>query len=232
MADFFSWKRFIENIPKILPYLPVTFQIVFYATIAGTLLGIGIALIRINKVWFLSQMAGVYVSFMRGTPMLVQILVVFYGMPVIVLALTGMDINRWDKIIFVYIAYALNQGAFLSEIFRSSILSIPQGQSEAGYSVGLTRFQTFTRIILPQAARIAVPGFSFDFVALFQGTSIAFLVGVVDVMGRAKTIGTATKHVLEAYIFIAILFIAISLLVKAFFARLDKKLAYGRRGMA
>lgn len=228
MVDFFNWERFFTNIPQILPYLPVTFKIVFYATVFGVLLGIVVAVIRIKKIPVLHQLAGIYVSFMRGTPMLVQLLVIFYGLPIFMQQMFNINVNRWDKIIFVYITYMLNQGAFLSEIFRCSILAIPKGQMEAAYSVGLTQFQAFRRIILPQAARVAVPSFGSDFIGLFQNTSLAFLIGVVDIMGRAKTIGTATKHVLEAYIFIAILFIVISLIVKGFFYLLDKKLAYGR----
>jgi L-cystine transport system permease protein len=228
MVDFFNWERFFTNIPQILPYLSVTFKIVFYATVFGVLLGIVVAVIRIKKIPVLHQLTGIYVSFMRGTPMLVQLLVIFYGLPIFMQQMFNINVNRWDKIIFVYITYMLNQGAFLSEIFRCSILAIPKGQMEAAYSVGLTQFQAFRRIILPQAARVAVPSFGSDFIGLFQNTSLAFLIGVVDIMGRAKTIGTATKHVLEAYIFIAILFIIISLLVKGFFYLLDKKLAYGR----
>lgn len=228
MGDFFNWERFFTNIPQILPYLPVTFKIIFYATVFGVLLGIFVAIIRIKKIPVLHQLAAIYVSFMRGTPMLVQLLVIFYGLPILMQQMFNINVNRWDKIIFVYITYMLNQGAFLSEIFRCSILAIPKGQMEAAYSVGLTQFQAFRRIILPQAARVAVPSFGSDFIGLFQNTSLAFLIGVVDIMGRAKTIGTATKHVFEAYIFIAILFIVISLIVKGFFYLLDKKLAYGR----
>lgn len=228
MGDFFSWDRFFENIPKILPYLQVTFKIVFFATVAGILLGTLVAVIRINKIPIINQLLGIYVSFMRGTPMLVQMLVILYGLPIIVHGLFGVNINRLDKIVFVYITFALNQGAFLSEIFRSAILSVPSGQSEAGYSVGLTRLQTFMRIVVPQSIRVAIPSFGTDFIGLFQGTSLAFLIGVVDIMGRAKTIGTATKHVLEAYIFVMIIFITISLLLRGLFYLLDKKLSYGR----
>lgn len=226
--SIFSWDRFFENIPKIVPYISVTFEIVFYATVFGILLGLVVAFIRMKEVPVLNQLTGVYVSFMRGTPMLVQMLVIYYGLPIIAQGLLGLNINRWDKIIFVYITFALNQGAFLSEIFRSSILSIPVGQSEAGYSVGLTQLQTLKRIVLPQAAQIAIPSFGSDFVGLFQNTSLAFLIGVVDIMGRAKTIGSATKHVIEAYLFIALLYIIISLLTKYLFHRLDTRLACER----
>lgn len=228
MVDLFRWNRFFENIPKILPYLSVTFQIVLYATIFGVILGILVAVVRIKKVPIVNQIIGIYVSFMRGTPMLVQMLVIYYGLPIFIENLSGIDINRWDKIVFVYITFALNQGAFLSEIFRSAILSIPVGQTEAGYSVGLTKLQTLRRIVLPQAARIAFPSFGSDLVGLFQNTSLPFLIGVVDIMGRAKTIGSATKHVIEAYVFIALLYIFISFVTKYIFYVVDKRLTYGR----
>ena len=226
MTDIFSWNRFFDNIPKILPYLSVTVKIVLFATVFGILLGIITAIIRINKIPVLNQIMGIYISFMRGTPMLVQMMLVYYGLPAILEGLFQWNINRWDKVLFVYITFALNQGAFLSEIFRSAILAVPSGQSEAGYSVGMTRIQTFKNIVLPQAVRVALPGFGTDFIGLFQNTSLAFLIGVVDVMGRAKTIGTATKHVIEAYVFIALLFTVVSIVMQLGFISADKKLNY------
>jgi L-cystine transport system permease protein len=226
MSVFFSWQRFIQNFPKLIMYLPVTFKIVGLAALIGILLGTVIALIRINKVPVLDQICVVFISFMRGTPMLVQMLVAYYGIPLLLQTCFGIDSRRWAKIIFVYITFALNQGAFLSEMIRSSILAIPEGQTEAGLSVGLTALQTFRRIIVPQAAHIALPGLSLDVVGLFQETSLVYMVGVIDVLGRAETIATQTGHVLECYIIIAVLFIVISLVLRGLFSRLEKRLAY------
>jgi len=199
VSDFFSWHRFIENFPKLLAYLPVTFGIVGIAAAAGIVFGIIIAVICIQKIPVLNQICTVFISFMRGTPMLVQMLIAYYGIPLVLELLFDIDSRRWSKIIFVYITFALNQGAFLSELIRSSILAISPGQTEAGLSAGLTPFQTFRRIIMPQAARIALPGLSLEVVGLFQETSLVYMVGVIDILGRAQTIAAQTGHVLECY---------------------------------
>jgi L-cystine transport system permease protein len=230
-VDLFSWDRFFQNIPKLLKYFPVTLEIVLIAEAAGVVLAVVIALARINKVPALNQLFIVFVSFMRGTPMYVQILVVLYGLPMLLRALFGLDINALSTMFLVITTYALNQGAFVSEIFRASILSIPSGQTEAGYSIGLTKLQTFRRVIAPQAVRIAIPAFGTDFVSLFQNTSLVFLVGIIDMMGRAVTIQTTTQHILESYLFVMIVFVVISLALKFFFITIDKKLSAGTVGI-
>lgn len=229
MGKLFAWDRFYENIPKILPYLSVTFSIVVYATVFGVLLGMVIVLVQIKKIPGLSQLVKVYVSFMRGTPMLVQLMLVYYGIPALLDPVLGTRINReWGAVNFAYVTFILNQGAFLSAIFYSAITSIPYGQTEAGLSAGLTEFQTFYRIVLPQMVKTALPPFGSDLVGLFQNSSLVFLIGVTDIMGRAKTIGTATKHVLEAYVFVVIIYIVISLSVRLLFFRLNNKMKYGK----
>lgn len=229
MGKLFAWDRFYENIPKILPYLSVTFSIVVYATVFGVLLGMVIVLVQIKKIPGLSQLVKVYVSFMRGTPMLVQLMLVYYGIPALLDPVLGTRINReWGAVNFAYVTFILNQGAFLSAIFYSATTSIPYGQTEAGLSAGLTEFQTFYRIVLPQMVKTALPPFGSDLVGLFQNSSLVFLIGVTDIMGRAKTIGTATKHVLEAYVFVVIIYIVISLSVRLLFFRLNNKMKYGK----
>ena len=228
MDNFFSIDRLIKNIPVLLKYLPVTFEIVIVATIFGVILAILLAAARIYKVPVGRQIAGLFVSFILGTPILVQMFIVYYGLPLLLWNIFGVDINSWDKLLFVLVTYTLNQSAFLSEIFRSAILSVPTGQTEAGYSVGLTGVQTFTRIVLPQAFRVAIPSFSVNLVALFQDTSLAFMIGVVDIMGKAKLLQTSTRHVLECYIIIAVVFVIISIIIRLIFKSLEKSLQYGR----
>ena len=229
MGELFKWDRFFENIPKVVPHLSITFAIVIIATVLGVLMGIMIAYIHMKKIPVLYQFFKVYVSFMRGTPMLVQLMLVYYGLPVFFDSVLGTNINReWGAITFAYITFILNQGAFLSAIFYSAITSIPYGQTEAGLSVGLTEIQTFKRIVLPQMVRVALPPFGSDLVGLFQNSSLVFLIGVTDIMGRAKTIGSATKHVLEAYIFVAIIYITISLIIRGIFKFLNEKLEFGK----
>lgn len=233
MSELFKWDRFFENVPKIIPHLSVTFAIVVFATVLGILLGVIIAFINMKKIPVLHPFFKVYVSFMRGTPMLVQLMLVYYGLPVLIDSTFGTNINReWGAITFAYITFILNQGAFLSAIFYSAITSIPYGQTEAGLSVGLTEIQTFRQIILPQMVRVALPPFGSDLIGLFQNSSLVFLIGVTDIMGRAKAIGSETKHVLEAYIFAALIYVIISLIIRSVFRYLNDKLEVGKLSKA
>lgn len=224
----FSWDRFLEAFPKVLSNLPITLEMVIYAELIGIVLGVIIAIVCIYKIPVLNQIYSVYISFMRGTPILVQLLIVFYGLPILLLSLFNIDINGWDKFIFACITLALNESAMLAEIFRSSITSIPSTQFEAGYSVGLTWWQTFKRIILPQAIKIAVPSYGINLVTLIQSTSLAYMIGVIDVMGRAKAIATVTKHNLEPYIAATIIYVLFSLLVKWIFQMINRHIQYGK----
>ena len=114
--------------------------------------------------------------------------------------------NFRTLITFVFIAYSANVAAFLSEVFRSSILSIPKGQTEAAYSCGMTAGKTFAKIVLPQAFRIALPNMWTFMISLLKSTSLVYMIGVVDIIGRAQAIGSATSHSLESYIIIALVF--------------------------
>lgn len=227
MRGFFSFERLLEYFPIILRGFPYTLNIVLVATVAGVLLGTVLAFIRIYKIPLLNQAVQVYVSFIRGTPMIVQLFIVMYGLPVLVQNITGINIARWDTMFFVLVTYSLNESAFLSEHIRAAIQSVPEGQAEAGYSVGLNGTQTFFRIVMPQAFRVALPGLGSNFVYLFQGTSLAFLVGVVDIMGSVNTIGTRTSHYIEGYTVAAIIFVTISFVLERVFLRINKKLNYG-----
>ena len=226
--DFFSFERLINNIPKILPYVSVTFRIVIVGLVVGSLLGLIVAGLRINKIPVINQVLGVYISFMRGTPMLVQMMLLYYGLPMLLIGLTGWDINSWDKLRFVELTFIINEGAFLGELFRASIESVPYEQTEAAYSVGLNRFQAFTRIVLPQAFRIVLPAYGTDIIGMFHNTQIAFLLGTVDLIGRAKSLGVASGHVIESYIIVAAIYIICSVVLRFAFAYFDKKLSYGR----
>lgn len=233
MGDLFDFDRFLHNIPILFPYLIENLKVLFYATLFGVLLGLLVTVVRMKKPPVLYQMTTVYISFMRGTPMLVQLMLIYYGLPLVIDPLFGSNIGRtWEPSLFAYVTFILNQGAFLSSIFISAIEAIPKGQSEAAYSVGLTGWQGFYRIVAPQAVRIALPPFGTDFIGVLHNASLVYVIGLVDLVGRAKTIGSATGHILEAYLFVAIIFIVFSLAVRILFEVLNKKLDYRNRGEA
>ncbi|WP_034600127.1 amino acid ABC transporter permease [Lacrimispora aerotolerans] len=229
-GGFFFFRRVIEYFPKVLSKLPVTLNIVLVSIGIAVILATAIAAIRIKKLPVLSQLAATYVSFVRGTPILVQLFLVYYGMPLLITFFAGKNItSEWNKLIFVYIAYGLNEAGFLSEHIRAAILSVPSGQSEAGYSVGLTGVQTFFRIVLPQASRVLIPGFSTMLVGLLPATSLAYMLGVTDMMGKVKAIGTVTFHTLEGYFCAAVIFVLASFVLERIFIRLSEQLNYERK---
>ena len=229
MTNIFSWERFWNIIPKLTPYLLITFQIVLVGLLFGTLLGIIVAILRLKKIPVIHQILSVYISFMRGTSMLLQMMVIYYGLPSLFEQI-GININDLDKLIFVYLTFVLNLGAFLGEEFRAAILAVSKEQTEAGYSIGLTAKQTFLRIVLPQAFIIALPSYGAEAIGCFHLTSIAFKLGVVDFLGRANTLGAASGHQLESYLFIAIVYISFSLLLRFIFVLLEKKYSFGKKG--
>lgn len=227
MSSFFSWNLVWEYFPKILSALPVTLLIVFIATVVGVVLGSIIAFIRVEKVPVFSQLFAVFVSFIRGTPILVQLYVVYYGVPSLLQAIQ-VDVSSWNKIIFIYITYGLNTAAFQSETIRAAILSVPTTQKEASIACGLTKPQMYLRVILPQVVRVALPSFGTTTVALLQDTSLAFTIGVIDVVGKAKAIGAVTFHTLEGYMGAAIIFIVLSFVLERFFASLEQRMSFGQ----
>ncbi len=229
MADLFSWQRLIQNLPILIVKLPITFEIVAVAFTLGFLLALLIATARIKKIPVLNQILTVFISFERGTPLLVQMLVVYYALPIVLKTFFGIDSRRWEKIIFVDLALILNQGVFLGEIFRGAILSIPKGQREAAIACGFSEFNAFVRIVLPQAVRVALPSTGLTLIGLFQETSLVFMIGVIDIIGRASALGATTGHSLESYVIIAVIFVLINFVLTAITTKIDKKLTFGAK---
>ncbi len=227
MDKYFSWERLWKVIPKLNEYLPVTIKIALIAILLGTVLGIFVAAIRIYKIPVLSRFFHGYTTVMRGIPFVVLVFLVYFCLPFLAEKLFGVDINNWEKMIFVEIAYALNQSAFVGEIFRGAFESVSKLQSEAAYSVGMNEIQTFFRIILPQAVKVAIPMYGINVVWLFEETSVTYMLGMTDFLGKAKELGSAIGHSLEAYIYVAFVYTVISIALKSFFKLVDKKYTFG-----
>lgn len=165
--------------------------------VIGMFIAMGVALLRVmpESGMFHRLMlvfAKIYISAIRGTPILVQICVVFYGLPAI-----GIFI---DPIPAAIIGFSLNVGAYASETLRAAILSVPKGQWEAGFSIGMTYMQTFRRIIAPQAIRVSVPPLSNTFISLFKETSLASVVTVTELFRVAQQVANSAYDFLPVYI--------------------------------
>lgn len=227
MTKFFEWTRLESAFGQVTACLTVTVQIVFWATVMGCVLGILMSQILIRRVPLLQNIVRIFISFIRDTPLLVQMMLCYYGFPAF-LTIIGIDANRWDRLIFAFLAYGLNQAGFLAEMFRSATEAIPVEQTEAAISVGMTKFQTFRRIIFPQMVRIVLPAFGNDFVGLFQGTSLVYMLGVMDVMGRARAVGTSSGHFLEPYLVALLIYIVISIVLTFLFWIWNRKIVERR----
>ncbi|BBI33306.1 amino acid ABC transporter permease [Cohnella abietis] len=233
MGINFNPEYILEVIPKLLKALPFTLVIVALSLAFGLLLALLLTAARLGSSRILRLLATWYISFIRGTPALVQLFLVFYGLPQVV-KLIGIDINSWDKAIFAIITFSLNGSAFLSEIMRSSYLAVDRGQQEAAFSVGMTSMQAFRRIMLPQAFAVALPNLGNSAISLIKETSLAFTIGVVDIMGRAQIISIRSNGVnqLELYIAIALIYWVLCYGIEKGVARLEKIFKKGQKGIA
>ncbi|WP_461214611.1 amino acid ABC transporter permease [Lacticaseibacillus sp. GG6-2] len=214
---FFDSRYLYTLFPQIIKALPVTFAIVIVATLGGLLLGLLLAYFRLERVPLLNWISSLYVSFIQGTPIIVQLFVVYYGAPN-VLAMIGIDVSSMSKISFMFIAYGLNSAAYFGEIIRGAINDIPRTQFDAAYAVGMTKLQTYRAFIIPQAIKEMIPNIEVSIVSLLQNSSLATYLGIMDVMGKAQLVGTNTGHQMEAFIDAMLIFMALSLLIHYLFA--------------
>jgi L-cystine transport system permease protein len=221
MGKAFDLKLIIEFIPTLIQYLGITLQILGASIILGLIFGIAAAIPRLFKIPLLNQFVILYVSFVRGTPILIQLFLVFYGLPA-VLMIFNIDISKLDAIYFVIVTYAVSNGAGFAEIFRGAIRAVDYGQTEAAYSVGMTGSQNLFRIVLPQALRIAFPNMANSVIGSLKDTSLAFTIGVMDMMGRGDTLIASTAHALEVYISLSIIYYVVVLLFEKIFSKLEK----------
>ncbi|BDI22577.1 amino acid ABC transporter permease [Herbiconiux sp. L3-i23] len=182
----------------------------------GLVLALGIALARMSRIVPLSTAARFVISVVRGTPLLVQLFVIFYGLPSL-----GLTIPPWPSAV---IAFSINVGGYGAEIIRAAILSVPAGQWEAGYTIGMSRALTLRRIILPQAARVSVPPLSNTFISLVKDTSLASLILVTELFREAQKIAAFSQEFMLLYIEAALVYWVICLGLSALQGRLERRL--------
>lgn len=229
MSRFFDWDYFVKVFPRILGSVPVTAAITLAAFGLGLILAALLAMARVYRVPVAREFAVIYVSFMRGTPILIQLLLCNLLLPGLIWGITGVNVGRiWPPIVFVVMAYALNSAAFLAEIFRSSVSGVDAGQNEAACSVGMTGLQAFIHVVFPQALRIALPAMANSLSGLLKDTSLAYsAAGVIDVMGMASASATLTFRYLEGYVGAAVIFFGLCMLLERSFSLLSRRLSHG-----
>lgn len=209
----------LEVFPRMLKYVHITLSLTVIAMILGLSIGTIIALIRIYRIKVLQSFVKVYVSFFRGTPLLVQLFLFYFGLPQVIPQLA--DMNAYTA---AFIGLSLNGGAYMSEIIRGAIGAIDKGQMEACLSVGMTSWQGMKRVILPQAARVAIPTLGNTFISLLKESSLAFTLGVPEMLAQAKMSAAATYRVFESYLMVALIYWMITIGFSYIQGKLEEKM--------
>ena len=202
--------------PIVLGGITGTIPLAVVSFILGLTIALGIALMRLSKVRVVSAIARFYISVIRGTPLLVQLFVIFYGLPSI-----GVVLPAWPCAV---IAFSLNVGGYAAEVIRAAILSVPKGQWEAAYMIGMSPRLALRRIIVPQAARVSVPPLSNTFISLVKDTSLASLILVTELFREAQQIAAGTYEFLVLYVEAAAVYWVICLVLSAGQSRLEGRL--------
>ncbi|AMG19694.1 amino acid ABC transporter permease [Staphylococcus saprophyticus] len=216
--------NWLDLLYQVLQQLPLTLLMIVLSLIFALILGFILATIRLQKIKLLSPVVKVYISFIRSTPLLLQLFLVYFALPQLLL-FVHIDINHFSRLFFVILAFTLHTGAYLSEIIRAGYQSVDYRQIEAGLSIGLTYPRILKEIILPQALRNSIPNLTTQIIELVKDTSLAFTIGIIDMMGQVKLIigNNYGLGMLEVYIVISVVYWLIALIIQGVFTIIDKR---------
>ncbi|PTE20398.1 amino acid ABC transporter permease [Cereibacter changlensis] len=210
--------------PVILGYVPLTLGMALAAMLCALILACLMAVERVIRVPVLDQLVQLFISFFRGTPLLVQLFLFYYGLPQVMPFLTGIN-----GVTAAIIGLTLHFSAYMAESIRAAILGVDRSQWEASQAVGMTRAQSMRRIVLPQAARVAAPTLVNYFIDMIKSTSLAFTLGVTEMMGATQKEAAGSFLYFEAFLVVAVIYWIIvetlSFLQKRLESRLNKAFA-------
>ncbi|MGY4491336.1 cystine ABC transporter permease [Pseudomonas sp. TE3610] len=210
-----SLKLALDSAPFLLKGAEFTVLLSLGGMFFGLLLGFGLALMRLSRFMVARGISRVYVSFFRGTPLLVQLFVIYYGLPQV-----GIEL---DPLPAALIGFSLNMAAYVCEILRAAISSVDRGQWEAAASIGMTRGQTLRRAILPQAARTALPPLGNSFISLVKDTALAATIQVPELFRQAQLITARTFEVFTMYLAAALIYWVLASALSALQNRLEAR---------
>ena len=212
----FDMNLIVNSFPLLLIGAGVTIQITVLSTAIGFVIGLIVGVARISNLRVLRMLAEVYVEFFRGTPLLVQIFLFYFALPVI----TG---QRIDPFIAAISACGINSGAYVAEIFRAGIQSIDDGQMEAGRSLGMTWLQTMRYIIVPQAFKRVIPPLGNEFIAMLKDSSLVSVIGFEELTRRGQLIIAKTYGSFEIWMSVAVIYLVMTLTISRFVAYLERR---------
>ena len=210
----FNFQLVQNSLPLLLMGAGITIKITALSVAVGIIIGLFMGVARIARFRIFRIIAAIYVDFFRGTPLLIQIFLVYFALPL----LTG---QRSDPYVAAISACGLNSGAYVAEIFRSGIQSIDRGQMEAGRSLGMTWVQTMRYIIIPQAIKRVIPQLGNEFIALLKDSSLVSVIGFEELTRRGQLIIAKTYASVEIWTCVAIIYLVMTLSISRFVAYLE-----------
>ncbi|MEP6067541.1 MAG: ABC transporter permease [Paracoccaceae bacterium] len=221
----FDFAIIVDALPKMLMGIGLTFQLLVISAILGLMLAVCLLLMRISGKWYLSWPAQVYIYVFRGTPILVQIFIVYYGFPQLEFI---RDSIFWpvfrDPFGCAIFALTLNTGAYVSEILRGGVLGVDRGILEAGSALGLSVRQKFIYLTTPIATRLALPAYGNDIISLLKSTALASTITLADMTGIARTLVAQTFAPYEIFITLAIVYMILTWILQKLLGRVERRL--------
>lgn len=211
-----------DSMPALLRGAVLTLQITLIALVAGTVLGTLLALARLSPVKPLAWLATAYIELIRGTPLLVQIFLIYFGLPQV----TGVNLDPFPA---GAIAFSLNSAAYVAEIMRSGIQGVPRGQSEASLSLGFSQWDTMRYVVLPQAFRRVLPPLVGEALNLLKNTSLLSSISLVELTRAGQIVASRTYKPFEMYLAIALIYLAMTLVLSIIAGRFEKRWGEGER---
>lgn len=226
----FDGAYFAHTFFTLLPALPLTFLLAIVSFFAGGVLGFILALVRVFEIKYLNHIIILYISFFRGTPLLVQLFMFYYGLPIFLQSYEiYIDFHNFDSLYYALIVFSLYASAYLCEIFRAALLSVDKGQIEAAYSLGMSNAQALRRIILPQAFMITLPNLLNFFILQVKNTALASIITVPELMGLADIESGRSSKFLEVYLMAALMYWVLCVVLEGIFFRIEKYFAQFRK---
>jgi polar amino acid transport system permease protein len=229
VAFRFDTEFMLDWLPYLLGGVPLTILISVLGIMLAVPLALVAALARLSKNPLLNGVAGFYISFIRGTPLIVQIFFIYLGLP----QLASYAPEPFSQIFILgsvtsgVLALGINYGAYMAEIFRAGILSVGHGQIEAAHALGMTGWQTTRRIVLPQAVRVIIPPTGNEFIAMIKDSALVGIVGTQELFFRASKVGRQYFHSLETLVVAAMIYWILTSILSYFQAKLEKRLETG-----
>ena len=210
------WDILITKFPAFMEGVEITLQLAFFTVLFGSLLGLVVAVCRRTRLLPLRWLMNAYVAFIRGTPLLVQVLLVVYGLPQLGI--------RFPRMTLCIIALVINSGAYMAELIRAGLQSVEKGQVEAAESLGMSSGQTMLYIILPQAVKVTLPAMGNEFVAIIKESSILYAVGVYELTYQAYKLASVNYYYIETMIVAALIYFVLTYVATKLLSLLERRM--------